>query len=221
MRLDGEVAKRSQSPTQSLSNGSNGLSPPLAKLKGCQKSSKAESNGSSPTSRRLAQANGVSVPSPMWFGHDRQEVTRLLIQALSGLGYNSSARTLARESGVQLEGETVSSFRNSVLTGDWPEAEALLFGDCDFGGPHLRTGRHRDERRGSWLNGLALTETADKRAMLFWIKQQKYMELIESRDLSGALFVLRNELTPLHGDVAKLHSLSRSAPLLKVSPRLF
>jgi hypothetical protein len=44
--------------------------------------------------------------------------------------------------------------------------------------------------------------------MMFWMKQQKYLELLERRELGKALTVLRQELTPLHQDVGRLHALS-------------
>lgn len=45
--------------------------------------------------------------------------------------------------------------------------------------------------------------------MKFRMREQKYLELLEERDLSGALHVLRHELTPLNQDITKLHELSR------------
>lgn len=42
----------------------------------------------------------------------------------------------------------------------------------------------------------------------FLLRQQKYLELLENRDLNTALTVLRSELTPLKRDIGRLHALS-------------
>ena len=152
-----------------------------------------------------------------FFGHDREEVTRILIQSLTDLGYHSAAGALCKESGFQLEGPTVAAFRSSVLNGDWEEAEELLFGsttydngggvglDAPYGKPWGKSGSRPSSQHSP---GLTLAEGANREAMLFWLKQQKYLELLERRDLSKALAVLRQELTPLHQDVGRLHTLS-------------
>jgi hypothetical protein len=139
-------------------------------------------------------SNGASdkhpaATAPDFYGHNRQEVTRLIIQSLSDLGYQSTARQLSQESGFELEVPNVAAFRSAVQNGHWSEAEALLFGDTT-----------RD--------ALPLSEGAKRDDMVFLIRQQKYLELLEQRDLSKALMVLRQELTPLHQDVARLHALS-------------
>ena len=79
-------------------------------------------NGS-PATNRLSET--VKRPSSTYFGHDREEVSRLLIQALLDLGYDSTAANLIQESGFELEDPTVAAFRNAVLQGEWAEAEAL------------------------------------------------------------------------------------------------
>lgn len=148
-------------------------------------------------------------------------MTRILIQSLSDLGYRNAALSLSRESGYELEVPSVAAFRNAVLKGEWDEAEALLFGgplDEDGGGVHLRGNGHAQDTA-AWLRteaspngataGLPLAETANKHEMLFAMRQQKYLELLEARDLGSALMVLRQELTPLHSDTARLHALSR------------
>ncbi|KAI1006438.1 hypothetical protein K3495_g1778 [Podosphaera aphanis] len=124
-----------------------------------------------------------------YFGHDREEVVRILLQALSDLGYEGSAHNLCLESGFELESPTVALFRNAIIQGNWTQAEKLLFGECSVPGLTLQTG-------------------ADKKVMQFWLRQQKYLELLEKRDTGGALMVLRLELTPLYQDTEKLHFLS-------------
>lgn len=219
MRLDNESSKPSLSPAQSYANASSrspSNRPAQAKVANGD-APKNETNGS--------YTNGSSVASPKslppkFFGHDREEVTRILIQSLSDLGYSDAARALVKESGFTLEGPTVAAFRTAVLNGDWAEAEELLFGtnSYDNGG-----GINLDGSRGfgkAWdkspslasmhrARGLPLGESANRDEMLFWLKQQKYLELLEKRDLGKALMVLRQELTPLHQDVGRLHTLSR------------
>lgn len=149
--------------------------------------------------------NETNGSSNHFHGHNRQEVTRILIQSLSDLGYHSTAQQLSRESGYELEVPSVAAFRTAIQDGDWAEAETLLLG-----------------KAGS--EGLPLCEGATQDDMLFLMRQQKYLELLELRHLSKALMVLRQELTPLHQDTARLHALSslmmcRSAEDLRLQAR--
>ncbi|RAR04119.1 glycoside hydrolase family 1 protein [Stemphylium lycopersici] len=217
MRLDNDSSKTSQSPSRNCANGSSQSSAPrspLAKNANGSTHSRNESNGAYANGGPVA--NGASVPAT-FFGHDREEVTRILIQSLTDLGYHGAAGALCKESGFQLEGPTVAAFRSSVLNGDWEEAEELLFGSStnDNGGgvgldsqcekPWGKSSAKSDSQRST---GLTLAEGANREVMLFWLKQQKYLELLERRHLSKALLVLRQELTPLHQDVGRLHALS-------------
>ncbi|RDW88294.1 WD40 repeat-like protein [Coleophoma cylindrospora] len=163
------------------------------------------SNPMNGTRRLSAGTNGSGTnghqikPKTPYFGHDREEVTRILIQALTDLGYNGAASALGLESGYDLESPTVAAFRNSVLQGEWAEAEALLFGASiatEEGGVSIHG------------NGLVLADGVDKDIMRFWLRQQKFLELLEERDTGRALMVLRTELTPLYHDTNKLHFLS-------------
>lgn len=223
MRLDEHASKLSQSPTHSYTNGSSrspGSRASLAKIANGDSHPKAESNGSFTNGH--SAANGASHPAP-YRAHDREEVTRILIQSLTDLGYHGAAGTLCKESGHQLEGPTVASFRNAVLKGDWAEAETLLFGTNTYdhgGGIGLDTAQNYSKSWGKSARststtkrtgGLPLAEGADREEMLFWMKQQKYLELLENRDVGKALMVLRQELAPLHHERARLNALSRSA----------
>ena len=192
----------------------------MAKVANGDSHTREESNGS--------HTNGTSTSngrpeSTTYFGHDRDEVTRILIQSLTDLGYHDAAGALCKESGRQLEGPTVASFRRSVLNGDWNEAEELLFGTVTHdsgGGVGLdgsygkSWGKARSRANSQRSGGLTLAEGANRDEMLFWMKQQKYLELLEKRDLGKALTVLRQELTPLHQDIGRLHALSRLAYLV-------
>jgi WD repeat-containing protein 26 len=69
---------------------------------------------------------GPSTPKSSYQGHDREEVTRILMQALSDMGYHKAASTLESESEYALESQDVSQFKIAVLQGDWRKAERLL-----------------------------------------------------------------------------------------------
>lgn len=166
---------------------------PVASTNGTHKASGSSANGSSMSN---GKGNARDAP-PAYFGHDREEVTRILIQTLSDMGYHSAAESVSRDSGYELESHTVAAFRSAVINGSWDEAEKLLFGASTAGDGSNRTG-----------NGLVLSEEADRDGMRFCIRQQKFLELLEQRDYRQALSVLRTELTPLDQDAQKLHFLS-------------
>lgn len=175
------------------SNGSSALSPQTSPAaNGTHKASLAV-NGSSKSDRRP----GAALQSSTYFGHDREEVTRILIQALVDMGYQSAAENVSRDSGFDLESPTVAAFRSAVLQGSWSEAEKLLDGASTPEAPG-----------GDQGNGLVLATGTDRNMMRFWVRQQKYLELLEQRDTSRALVVLRTELTPLYQDTDKLRLLS-------------
>lgn len=67
------------------------------------------------------------VPTSDYFGHDRKEVTRILIQALWDLGYTKAAGQLEEDSEYTLEAPQVSQFRRAILNGEWSKAEKLLY----------------------------------------------------------------------------------------------
>jgi hypothetical protein len=193
MRLEGENST-TNGTSRPFSNGS-GASPlhkaAISNAANGARKSPVAMNGSSST-------NGHAKSRPPYFGHDREEVTRILIQALTDLGYNGAAVSLSQESGYDLESPIVAAFRNAVLQGEWTEAEELLFGgSTEEGGVSING------------NGLALQEGVDKNVMRFGLRQQKFLELLEQRDTGRALMVLRSELTPLDQDTGKLHFLSR------------
>lgn len=156
----------------------------------------ASSNG---THGSAVGLNGSSKPrvSEKYRGHDREEVTRILIQALSDMGYHSAAESVSHDSGYELESPTVAAFRNAVLDGNWNEAEQLLNGATASGDRTNQSG-----------NGLVLTTATDRDIMRFWIRQQKFLEFLEERETGQALIVLRTELTPLYQDTQRLHFLS-------------
>ena len=158
------------------------------------------SNGEAPTNGHDKPAANLS----SYHGHDREEVTRILIQSLYELGYNGAASQLGKESGYQLESPAVATFRGAVLEGRWTEAEHILVQSFyPDGGGQAGSGKSISKER------LLLADGADKSEMLFYLRQQKFLELLEIGDLGSALIVLRHELTPLNFDIGRLHSLSR------------
>ncbi|KAI9744371.1 MAG: hypothetical protein M1818_001900 [Claussenomyces sp. TS43310] len=195
MRSEGESSNTNGALT-SFSNGSGVSTLHKAAMSNTK-------NGTSKISASIngsTHMNGRSEDSPAaYFGHDREEVTRILLQTLTDMGYTGSAEILSKESGFELESPSVAAFRNAVLQGEWAKAEDLLFGS---------NGASTEGGVSILGNGLVLAEGADKDLMRFWLRQQKFLELLEQRDTGRALMVLRSELTPLYQDVGKLHFLS-------------
>ncbi|EPS40252.1 hypothetical protein H072_5931 [Dactylellina haptotyla CBS 200.50] len=182
MRFEDESDKLVNSST---TNGASSLPP----------ANGAATNGAgSRRNGKMKAQNGDSASNghlaPDYFGHDREEVTRLIIQSLYDLGYHDSARQLEEESSYPLESNEATRFRDAVENGQWKKVEDLL-------------------------NVLELHEDADKNALLFELRQQKFLELLESKQLGRALKVLREELTPLHHNIDQLHFLSS---LMMLSP---
>jgi WD repeat-containing protein 26 len=163
MRSDENCVHTTSNGFATIPNGSNAKKTTLS----------GSANGhftSQPTSTSAApsQANGsVRSPSPvrppLYHGHSREEVTRILIQGLHDLGYNDAAVCLSRESHFELESPSVASFRQAILAGQWTDAEAILLGT------HLN-GNERVSGQPNLISdgpaGLVLAEGADKSQML-------------------------------------------------------
>jgi WD repeat-containing protein 26 len=213
------AAKRRRTTTMLADDGETRHSNGMAAGRGFSQGSTSQAHGaagrvSTNGTVRTAAVNGsgahpdkdngttVRASSPTYLGHDREEVTRLLIQALHGMGYDSIAQSLSRESGYELENGTVAAFRVAILDGSWARAEELL-------SLAVMLGEDGDDiTPPSGPNGLVLSPGSDRDAMRFWIRQQKYLELLEEGDNPRALRVLRSQLTPLRHDTDRLHSLS-------------
>ncbi|PGH00777.1 hypothetical protein AJ79_08115 [Helicocarpus griseus UAMH5409] len=208
MRPDGGA---STSNANGFSPVSNGSSASLRKTT-VSNSLNGRSPRSSPNGQSQANGSGRSPTSTVstYFGHNREEVTRILIQGLHDLGYDEAASTLSHESGYELESPAAAAFRSAVLDGRWADAEGILLGpyDTDGGGRGKAVNRGNDTGFPFDQGTLVLAEGADKNEMLFCLRQQKFLELLEERDLGTALMVLRQELTPLNHDIAQLHALS-------------
>ncbi|KAF2769204.1 WD40 repeat-like protein [Teratosphaeria nubilosa] len=229
MRLDQHNSSRHEQRPRPSTNGSssqeNGSSP--AHTNGSANGT-TETNGfSSGASTNGHGGVGLERSSEPFYGHDREEVTRILLQSLSDLGYHGAARQLSGDSGYELEIPSVAAFRQAVLSGEWDDAEALLFGGeaqdseggVSLGNGHTETstGHGWSKRRTNFASssngsngrqGLPLADGADVVTLRFYLRQQKYLELLERRENNAALMVLRNELTPLKRDINRLHELS-------------
>lgn len=200
--MENQQEDTSTGPAVVLTNGrahhkpgkTNGLSP--------------SSSASSPSVNGLASIKKPPDPPKLYLGHNLEEVSRILMQGLVDMGFVRAADALSRESGYEMEPKSVAAFRQAILDGEWDEAELLLAGDDRF------RRRSTDSRRNGHsasprTEGLRLRSGSSLNTMLFHIRQQKFLELLEARNLAAALTVLRTELTPLNQDIGKLHSLSR------------
>ena len=206
MRQDSEPSNSSSNGARHFSNGSSRSPPQKATISNTTNGHSPTTNGTSSSYTNGSSPSITRTKNATFYGHDREEITRLLIQTLSDLGYHGAAGKLGEESGYELESPSVAAFRHAVLQGEWLEAESLLFGSnpSDEGGGVSISNGHPPRHR-----GLVLAEGADASELKFRMRQQKYLELLEKRELEIALTVLRQELTPLHRDQAKLHALSR------------
>lgn len=201
-----------QDASSAISNGSqrsNNGSSLGSHTNGFSKSANGHSSPSngSPSSNHMNGLGSASDKerSPTYFGHDREEVTRLLLQGLWDLGYESAAEKLRQESGYEVESPTVSAFRSAIEQGEWRDAELLLFGhsvEPDGGGVSIGNG-HSDHQQ-----GLRLSDNADECLMRFHLREQKYLELLENQKTGEALMVLRTELAPLNCNISRLSVLS-------------
>ncbi|KAF9418674.1 hypothetical protein BGZ94_009615, partial [Podila epigama] len=123
----------------------------------------------------------ATTPSPL--GFNRLELVRLLVQSLQSLGYPDAAKCLEAESGHRLESPAVSRFRECLLAGNWAEVERLI-------------------------SELGLDPIQTVPTVKFLIREQKFLELLEARQIKSALVVLRSELTPLNLNIERVHSLT-------------
>ena len=195
--------RAAEAGVEKISNGhspeTNGSAPKKPSPTVVNGHDKQSLNGSDTSYTNGTSKKRSPVRSTKWYGHDREEVTRILIQGLFDMGYSDAASSLVHESGYELESPSIAAFRSAILAGDWSEAEQILLG------PPPNDEYAREDASDV---GIVLAEGADRGQMLFWIRQQKFLELLKSRDLGMALMVLRQELAPLDHDTHQLHALS-------------
>lgn len=165
---------------------------------------KEKANGAY-TSAIAKHAHPPHAATTPYYGHDREEVTRLVIQTLNDLGYDEAADNVMQRSGFALESPAVASFRAAVLAADWVTAERHLDAATLAGARPERPDRPEASRPNE---GLVLSPEASAIDMRFAIREQKYLEFLEQGDTAKALLVLRNELTPLCRDTSGPHRLS-------------
>ncbi|KAL4715393.1 hypothetical protein ACJJTC_015164 [Scirpophaga incertulas] len=136
------------------------------------------------------EAHAAPAPPRIALSQTDQEIVRLMGQHLISIGLERSAAHLMEESGLHLEHPAAATFRQHVLAGDWVKADHDLRALHDL----LQDSPHVDAQK--------LAE------MKFAVLEQKYLEHLEAGRALDALHVLRNELTPLQWDTARVHRLS-------------
>ncbi|CAK5265107.1 unnamed protein product [Mycena citricolor] len=166
----------------------NGFSPLANGGSGIMGNGIQKSNGHSKRTpqARPATVSRVTLPgTSLYEGSevDREEFVRLVVQTLRDVGYVESAATLEAESGYAMESPEIADFRRSILEGHWAEAEAVL-------------------------QTLTFKTTSAYWGARFMISEQKYLEFLETQNITDALRVLRDELAPLDDDSDHLHFLS-------------
>ena len=145
--------------------------------------------------------DGALQQRPQQRSESEIEVTRLIIQALGDMGYHQAMDVLSKESGVQVESEIVSDFKAAVLGGDWPAAETCML-QLDLTDP-----RHQNVST-PLVNLDEQRANNTRQRVLFLIREQKFLELLERKQSGLALSILRSELEPLKHDTERLHFLS-------------
>ncbi|PWN34125.1 WD40 repeat-like protein, partial [Meira miltonrushii] len=162
--------------------------------------------------------------TPLYEGSslDRREFIRITVQSLRELGLESSAKSLELESGISLEHPSIIGFRSAILSGDWKNAERLLLDGLTYGASRMmaRMGPSAPETSRNGALSMASSSSAvidlalrDPHSRgIDWIKfliyQQRYLELLESKQTRKALSVLRDRLAPLNHGSDTLHQLS-------------
>lgn len=114
-----------------------------------------------------------------------EDVVRLIVQHLQGLGLKKSVDVLMQESGCRLEHPSAAKFRESVMAGDWERADVIL--------KELRP---------------LVENREDISKMRFCLMEQKFLEFLEEDRRIDALHCLRTELTPLKCNRERVHQLS-------------
>ncbi|XP_019864282.1 PREDICTED: WD repeat-containing protein 26-like isoform X1 [Amphimedon queenslandica] len=116
------------------------------------------------------------------------DVINLIGQHLRENGFNKTLDCLIEESGCELEHPLAGTFRKNVLNGEWPQAMSTL----DQLAPLLNNDRNIQK-------------------MKLLIKEEEYLELLESGERLLALQCLRHDLTnlPLYHPEKKIQNLSQ------------
>jgi WD40 repeat protein len=111
---------------------------------------------------------------------DRASLVRCLIEGLKDLGYQVSAQALEEESHVTPQPIAFVKLREAVLQSDWKMAEELV---------------------GSSQECFSVPLQLEIRVLM---GEQRYLEAVESGNISEALSVLRERLSPIHQNSQRL-----------------
>ncbi|XP_065158210.1 WD repeat-containing protein 26 isoform X2 [Atheta coriaria] len=158
---------------------------------GCVQNGASTSNGSSENGHRhesIDKSNSTSSSnsgSALTLSQTNQDIIRLIGQYLKNEGLSHTADSLMAESGCRLDHPAAAEFRKHIMDGDWSKADHDL----------------------QELKGL-LGQSHNMVEMKFLLLEQKYLEYLEDGRVLDALHVLRNELTPLQHNTARVHQLS-------------
>lgn len=195
MQVGEGAAVASNGSSSSKANGAGNSASQRTAIAGATNGAHKDGLATNGSANGEKQSSRQALSNSTYHGHNREEVTRILIQALADMGYQGAAESVSQDSGFNLESPTVAAFRSAVLDGSWVEAEQLL------------QGAEASEVGGNG-NGLVLASGSDPMAMRLWLRQQKFLELLEERKTSRALAILRAEITPICTDQAKISFLS-------------
>lgn len=117
------------------------------------------------------------------FNINKNDLVRVMIQALQSLDLSESASALERESGVRLHDPSIAKVRKDILLGNW-----------------ISVMNH--------LNVLCASNEENLNSIQFLIARQKYLEQLEAKNMKEALKTLREELSLVCSDSNQLHKLA-------------
>jgi len=112
----------------------------------------------------------------------QEELVRLMLQTLQDLGYSKALQTLESESGIACQNKSATELCESIMNGKWDKLDKTI-------------------------SSLHLEKQIEKNTR-FFVYQQKFLELLESKQTKLALECLRNEISPLGYDMKEVHKLS-------------
>ncbi|XP_017775656.1 PREDICTED: WD repeat-containing protein 26 isoform X2 [Nicrophorus vespilloides] len=149
-------------------------------------SAASDTSAAASTSSNNSAENGLDGgTASLQLTQSHQDIVRLIGQFLKNEGLSQTAESLMAESGCRLDHPSAAKFHTHILDGDWSKADHDL-----------------QELRPLLGQSHSLVE------MKFLLLEQKYLEYLEDGRVLDALHVLRNELTPLQHNTARVHQLS-------------
>ncbi|BES94914.1 CTLH [Nesidiocoris tenuis] len=188
--LDPPPRKKSRQSESSSEAGAGGQQLELTaamQTNGCSlayaKDEHQENNSTKIGDAQIKTENGSP---PRVFSQSDQDIVRLIGQHLKSIGLQQTADMLMRESGCRLDHPAAAKFRQHVMDGEWNKADNDL----------------------NELKPLLEKSSNSLAEMKFLILEQKYLEYLEDGRIIDALHALRNELTPLQHNTARVHEVS-------------